>query len=438
MKTHRLFSGVAAQLRALRSDSSGNVMLLSALAMPVMTGSVGLGVDVSQWYLWKRELQYMVDQAAMTGAMSLQKDANGSWQAQAVAQFSLNSEVVDFVGTPSVTKANYGTGTNNSVTVSATASKALPFSQVFLPSGVEVTVSAQAAFLQQADYTSCIVATNETESGVVNFGGSGIIQTSCGVAALSTADDAITVTGNGVTLGLGNVITAGDIYDPHDKIPDSDEITHVTNLQDPFNGALPPTSNGISRSLTCVGKGNKATATAQPGVYTSLNISCNTTFNPGVYELNGGSFNINGNNTVSGSNVMFVLKNGATIRFNGTAAITLSGPTETQLSAAPFSIADAAQRAKLAGMLVFEDTSSPGGASLLNGNASTTLNGKFYLKRSTLEVKGNAKVSSQCLMMVADKVNFTGNADIRTLCPIGVTHTNNNVGGGRNRISLVA
>jgi Flp pilus assembly protein TadG len=54
--------------RSLRRDTSGNAMLLFALGMPVLIGGTGFAVDISQWYMWKRELQYAVDQAAIAGA----------------------------------------------------------------------------------------------------------------------------------------------------------------------------------------------------------------------------------------------------------------------------------------------------------------------------------------------------------------------------------
>src|SRR3546814_15984455 len=48
-------------LRSVGKDRRGNVLVLTAAALPVMIGGAGLGVDVTQWYLWQRELQMSVD-----------------------------------------------------------------------------------------------------------------------------------------------------------------------------------------------------------------------------------------------------------------------------------------------------------------------------------------------------------------------------------------
>ena len=57
-------------IKSLRRNSSGNVLMVFALGMPVFVGGAGLAVDTAQWYMWKREMQYAVDQAALAGAWS--------------------------------------------------------------------------------------------------------------------------------------------------------------------------------------------------------------------------------------------------------------------------------------------------------------------------------------------------------------------------------
>ncbi len=55
-------------LRRILSDRRGNIAVLTALAMPVLAGSVGLGAEVASWYGAKREMQNAADSAAIAAA----------------------------------------------------------------------------------------------------------------------------------------------------------------------------------------------------------------------------------------------------------------------------------------------------------------------------------------------------------------------------------
>ena len=72
-----LFAFVAAGARLRRAarvwlelarDRSAGSTILIALVMPVLAGAMGVGVDVSSWYMQKRKLQQMADAAALAGA----------------------------------------------------------------------------------------------------------------------------------------------------------------------------------------------------------------------------------------------------------------------------------------------------------------------------------------------------------------------------------
>lgn len=59
--------------RRLQSDTRANVLVFSALALPLAISSIGLATDTIQWVLWKRELQRTADSAALAGAMTLKQ-----------------------------------------------------------------------------------------------------------------------------------------------------------------------------------------------------------------------------------------------------------------------------------------------------------------------------------------------------------------------------
>src|SRR3546814_15325390 len=88
----RILNRACHSLRFLRKDKRGNVLVLTAAAMPVLIGGAGLGVDVTQWYLWQRELQMSVDAAALAGAYS---NVQGkSYDARALPPLADHTQVV--------------------------------------------------------------------------------------------------------------------------------------------------------------------------------------------------------------------------------------------------------------------------------------------------------------------------------------------------------
>lgn len=421
-------------LRRLKDCTRGNTLMLTALSMPMLIGGLGLSVDVAQWYLWSRELQYATDQAALSGAYSLSKNQNGNWRDRAAKELGANEQVVTFTGTPNIYRANFAGGTNNSVVVQVSASRRLPFSGIFLDSPATIYASSQATFKQATNYTSCIVATNEHDSGAITLGGSATVSVSCGIAALSDSPTAITVNGN-PDIDAGYFVTAGGVDDWIKQNTDDEIFEHVEGLTNPFKDLTPP-DNSTPRTYACTtsGKGSNKVTTANllPGTYSSIDTKCNTQLASGIYVINGGNLKINAQYTFTGTSVMFVLKNGASITLNGGANISLTAPTEADL--AGFGITDK----RLAGMLVFEDPNSPGSdTSKINGNSYTTLNGKIYLPKSNVELLGTATVTSQCLMVVADKITVSGNGTLGSFCPTDTDHSIA-IGGGSGRVYLVS
>src|SRR5205085_12395188 len=111
------------------------------------------------WYMWKREMQYAVDQAAMAGAWSRVGGTTGNeYKTRAQQELTANLEVVDFQGTPTIVLADYAGQTNNSVKVTLRETRELPFSKLVMGSGTTVTVTAQAAFEKANAFTACLIA----------------------------------------------------------------------------------------------------------------------------------------------------------------------------------------------------------------------------------------------------------------------------------------
>lgn len=515
-----MFTAIHRIMRELRRSTSGNAAMLVALGMPALIGTSGLAVDVSQWYMWKRELQYAVDQSALAGAWArTQTGSAANYQTRAQQEFDVNlSTVRGFTATPTVQLANYSGGSNNSVIVRASATRTLPFSSMLTGGTTTVAVYAQAAYTEGATYTSCMIATDDDDSGAITISGSSVITAGCGMAALSNSPTSVIVNGD-PDINAGWVLSRGGIDDWFNDTSNNQVFEYMEGLQDPYGTLNPPNpaESQVARTYQCVkGKstkyanvGSSATTTysywkgwspsdpafiqvnynrakeplvltvpptytivtsdvvdgqvvtttvrwtnanngnngntvwekaltvktttysgtntvtepdignVDPGTYTDIKVACATTFKRGVYIIDGGGLEITGQYEVNGAGVMFVLKNGAYVKITGGSNINLTAIQASDLIARGVSEAEAN---KLAGMLIFEARDSSGTTkNVINGNATTTLNGTIYLPKSNLDFAGTAKVTSQCLMIAAATINITGTANMTSFCPSGAT-----------------
>jgi Flp pilus assembly protein TadG len=266
-----MLSKILRKLRELRSHTSGNALMIVAVGMPALIGGAGLAVDVSQWYMWKREMQYAVDQAALAGAWAranTNSAVQSTYQTRATQEYTSNISMVnDFDVTPSVALANYGSGTNNSVLVTVSATKELPFTS-FVTGGQSTTVfvKAQATFVEEVASTTtdtilpartaCMVALNGTASGAFTIGGTAGGMVTCGGAALSNhATAAIDENGNPDAKFSSLAATGGIATSLNDNIisgGSSKIFANQTGMTNPFSGITAPVGPTTVRTMpTC-------------------------------------------------------------------------------------------------------------------------------------------------------------------------------------------
>lgn len=464
--------------RRLVGDTTGNATMLVAFAMPMVIGGGGMAIDFAQFYLWKRELQFANDQAAIAAAWEvLDSGSSAKMTDRAKNAFAVNEQITASFNTdPVVQLANYAGGVGNSVIVTSSATKRLPFTSFFTKGATTVSVSSQAAFTGGATISSCMIAVDEHSGGAVTIGGNAVFTAQCGIAALSdssktctggydssgtclgwTGQDAIDDNGNSYEIKAGSIATAGTISDTLAAKAEANGdtvIEHATNLADPFEGIEAPSSEGVGPgTYVCKATGKKTQATidafnagksdtdklvlgtAYPGVYEGgLSLGCDTVFKGGVYFIRGGTLTINGNYGVtSESGVMFVLEDGANFKINGGADINLSGMDEGELQNLGYT-ADEAH--KINTMLIFEtDGNDAKQNNRLNGNSNTFLNGALYTKNNILDLSGTADVANACLLLVANKVNLTGTLNMTKWCKDPPNHPTTIIYGS---VSLVA
>lgn len=521
--------------RRLRRSTSGNTAIIVGLGMPALIGGAGFAVDTAQWYLWKRELQYAADQAALAGAWARGNGDTGSvYQTRAGQEFSTNLQVTGGdAPTHSASLADYGSGTQNSVVVTASVTGNLPFSNFVMGRSATISVRSQAIWEDLPAWNPCILAVKPSGSRGVWFNGGPNVNAPCGIGAVSDSNGSVTVSGNGGTFDVGFVVTAGSVVDRNDGFANATVVENSENLFDPFDELTPP-NNPTPRSLSCGatsdpwsateqqvattsfryyqgqnesrarqggplasytgpgrttpttttttlaqqtystqpvagtstvagsfikinGSGQDAiweetitttvfsytgvtytppAGTQQPGTYQDFKLSCDTVLAGGIYVINGGELEVNAQYSLTGNGVMFVLKNGASFKINGGATIDLSAMTKLELIAAGVSADDAEH---LENMLIFEHPDSTSQQrNVMNGNASTMLDGIIYTPNTAVDLLGTlagTSGSDRCLMIAANEIQIGGTANLSTFCEPD-NNTVYSVNGG-TRVRLV-
>lgn len=245
----------------LAACRSGNAAILLGLGMPMLIGGAGLGVDTAQWYLWKRELQFAADQAAIAGAYAKAADEAGTgYIARAQQEYAANVSVVaDFDTVPAVSLADYDGGTANSILVTVSATRALPFSSFLTGAATTVAVRAQAIYEPGTTYRPCLMALDPHAPDAMLFNGNVTVVATCGVGALSDHETSVTKLGGSGMVDVTFVVTAGNIDDQHNHFDTEEVIVHSGDLSDPYAGLTPP-NNATPRTLTCPAANNKYTA----------------------------------------------------------------------------------------------------------------------------------------------------------------------------------
>lgn len=432
------FRSILALLGKLKFDCNGNALLIMALGLPALVGGAGYAVDTAQWYLWKRELQHSVDQAALGGAWAIVKSGEfDTYKMRAVQEFDGNQAVTEsFTGKPEITLADYAGGTQNSVVVAAQATKRLPFSSFLTGRAATISVHAQATFKEGSAYAACIISLAKTGVGTA-IGGNADVRARCGLAAMSCDEGAITIDGSAQVL-TDSIVACGTVDAPP---ANEDVVTEgVRSLEDLYADLTTP-DNPAPQKYECkkFGSGQDKTnlATLSPGTYSGgIVAKCATSLSPGIYVIDGGELDLAANYNVSGNGVMFVLKNGARMKMGGEGngnSINLTPMQSSDFMGTPY--ADNADR--YAGMLVFEDKNNnpPNPGHQFNGNSNSLIEGMMYLPAGDITINGTANVASQCLMISAHRINIRGGAFLETLCP---TDDSINVGNALDSVKLIA
>lgn len=389
-------------LRTIWKDRRGNALIIAGASLPLLVGAAGLGSDTIQWVLWKRELQRAADSAALAGAYAQLQTAS--------VPDAVNAHMVDNNHTGIALKSGfpqiaYPADTANykkAVQVTLAVQRTLGFSSLFLSTAPTITASATAALVNSGSY--CVVGLNSTTAASITIGGSASVSMGCGAISDSTSPTAAVGT-NGGTYNFTADPVAG-VGGMPSSINGATEIqAHHSALPDPYAGQYSTSISG----MTCNKQVNAGTTSLTPGCYKSFQFTGNKdyTLAPGVYYLDSTDFDAQGTGSITGTGVTIVLT-GATpgnITTNGNTIIKLTAPT-----ASTCGTYGGVNTCNYTNMLFIGNGT---GTQKINGNSGSFYDGAMYFPNGLAQFQGSATGMFNCAMVVANFVDFTGNASLQ-------------------------
>ncbi len=374
MKSPPLERAVRAAAR-LRRDVRGNVGLVFAIAVPSLLAMVGSAVDYANFQREKAQLQGVADAAALAAAKELHLGNSTGNLATQVAQNYVNARSL---GQP----INFSDSVANDLSaITVTLNMTMPTYVMQFFSASSATLNASATARVVGGQPICVIGLDSGANFTIGMDKSAQLQANgCSVYSNSTKPDGLFAK-NSATLTAAFICSAGGKAGAGPGSFSPTPLTGCPAMPDPLASRPPPTFSGCDYTNYVVSGGS---TTIFPGTYcggVTIEGGATVQMAAGVYVLQSGPFYVTGGATVQGTYVgLYFTGSGAVLNLDTLSNVTLSAPSS----------------GAMAGILVYEDRSSPAGQThqIISDNARTLL-GTIYIPQGTLYVAANNPVADQ-------------------------------------------
>jgi hypothetical protein len=386
--------------------------------MVVLGGFAGLVFDGGMLYYEKRRMQSAADAGAMGGAWEIVRGntnlgadirpaalndtthngysddppGNAEWWAQATIT----------VNNPPASGPNAG----NARFVEVIIDRPLSVSFMRLLGFSEATVRARGVAGAVNIGDACVIALNRTAGAALNIRGNANIFADCGAMSNSNAANGFQTEGSGDSTFSWAGVTGGYVDNGGSGSMSPLPKEGVPPIYDPLSHLQPPDYSGWpsgyydASTMTYKCPGGQCVFDAKlevggpPGV---------KTFEPGTYVLRGG-MEIQSSNVVTGTDVTFYNtgEGGFGFRTAGTSQVSFTAPTTGDYK----------------GVLMYTNPSAPYFLNELGrGDTTFTWRGAIYTPSQGLSIEGNPQGVNPWALMVADTIDFAGDAGVTFNAP---------------------
>lgn len=375
----------------IRSDESGQMLILTALFSMVMFGFLGLSLDVGLLFHAKRKMQIAADAAATAGALDFYYNNSASSAIAAAKSAAAANGVTDgsdgatvTVDTPPVDGPNVGT--SGFVEAVVTQTNPTFFMKMFQLDSVDVAARAVAGTPGPSE--NCVYILDPQKDYAMDLEGSFDVSAShCGVIIDSASPYALQFTGSGGSLSAGSVsVVGGDGGQTADSTPTP--VTGAAPVNDPLDltGPVPPGGCTETSSATSLTGAVTGPGTGAAMCFTQAVSLTNVTLGPGIYVFENGA-TTNGTIT-SGTGGTTLDVYGGFLAMNTGTVLNLVAPTSGPTN----------------GIALMEPASNSQAITIQEGNATGSLTGIIYAPSAELYLQDSGGDTSGGISLTTDLI----------------------------------
>lgn len=393
---------LTALFRRFVTNRDASAAPLLALAALPLFGLVGAGIDFGRAAAARTSMQVALDAAALLMAKDAKNVDAATLTTTAGSYFNANFQNPE-LGSLQPTVNSSSTSGGYTVDMSVAGSIRTRFMGIMGFSTLNISVHSKA--MSSSDGLGCVLALDPHLSGSVTAqGNNNTVLNGCSLYDNSDSATAMSV-GGSAQITAQAVGVVGNLTGASSITTTNGIQTGIGAVADPYANASFPAFFGCTQNNFTA----KSSQTISPGVYCGgigINAGATLTLQPGIYYLDGGSLQVNGGGTLTGSQVTLVFtsknRNGyATASINGNATVNLTPPTSGPTT----------------GIVIFGDRNIPSGTTFkFNGGATQYLGGAIYVPTGAVSFAGGAGTSTSCTQLIAMSVVFTGNSQFAINC----------------------
>ena len=332
------------QLQRFRREQRGSVAIMAAMVLSIATGAAVFAIDHATVAQSRVNLQNAVDEAALTtvrglrfvrsGSVAYSKDADDGTRQTDTSLTSIADSVVrsylnDRKGG---LKTDASRTDEDAVRVFAKLQVDTPFGGLTGLDDLVITASAEAQLFGARNI--CVMALGAGENVGVNLEQSAFIKAGeCGIYSNSNSVSSVNLL-QAAKIESTFVCAAGGYTGAKTSVS-TEVLTDCPQVTDPLMARpIPPAPEVCDHNYTILT--GDAVEILEPGRYCGgliIQDNVQVTMKPGIYQMTGGLFIVQGNAKLQGDNVSIIMDGASgSIYFNDAADVNLSAPVDGSMA----------------------------------------------------------------------------------------------------------